>query len=402
MEEWLVRIGIDYTAAVNQGAGIGRYTRQLVQALLDLDAPRQRGTEHEQDEYVLLAAGAGKRVRAGVSASESPIHPIPFDSQSKPNASFIRLPLTERAWAILWHRLHLPLWVELFSGRLDIFHSPDFALPPVRQARTVVTVHDLSFMRVPECSQPSLRAYLLRVVPSSVRRADLVLADSDSTRNDVIDLLGMSPDRVRVIYPGVDACFRRVQDTATLADVRQRYRLPERFVLSVGTLQPRKNFTRLIESYARAGLDADAKLVIAGGAGWMYEDIFRRVEELRLQSAVYFAGYVADEDLPALYTLADLFVFPSLYEGFGLPPLEAMACGTPVVTSNVSSLPEVVGNAALMVDPRDVEALANAMKRVLGEPSLRSAMVERGLAQARGFTWSRAAEELRRLYHEVR
>jgi glycosyltransferase involved in cell wall biosynthesis len=263
-------------------------------------------------------------------------------------------------------------------------------------------VHDLSFMRVPECSQPSLRAYLLRVVPSSVRRADLVLADSDSTRSDVIELLGVSPDRVRVIYPGVDACFRRVQDTRLLADVRQRYHLPERFVLSVGTLQPRKNLARLIEAYAQARLDADVKLVIAGGTGWMYEGIFRRVEELRLQNEVYFPGYVVEEDLPALYSLADLFVFPSLYEGFGLPPLEAMACGTPVVTSNVSSLPEVVGDAALMVDPRDVEALANAMGQALGEPSLRTAMVQRGRAQAQGFTWARAAERLRRLYHEVK
>jgi glycosyltransferase involved in cell wall biosynthesis len=311
------------------------------------------------------------------------------------------VPLTERAWAILWHRLRLPLWVELFSGKLDIFHSPDFALPPVRRACTVLTVHDLSFMRVPECSQPSLRTYLLRVVPPSVRRADVVLADSESTRSDVIELLGVSPDRVRVIYPGVDEGFRLVQDTRVLADVRRRYRLPEHFVLSVGTLQPRKNLPRLIEAYAQARMDADVKLVIAGGTGWMYEGIFRRVEELGLQSEVHFPGYVADDDLPALYTLADLFVFPSLYEGFGLPPLEAMACGTPVVTSNVSSLPEVVGDAALMVDPRDVEALANAMRRALGEPSLRSAMVQRGLAQAQGFTWARAAGQLLRLYHEA-
>jgi glycosyltransferase involved in cell wall biosynthesis len=372
-----MRIGIDYTAAVNQGAGIGRYTRQLVQALLALDT---------QDEIVLLAAGGAQ---AG--------HTLSAVGPSR----LVTLPLSERALTILWHRLRLPLWVELFTGRLDVFHSPDFALPPVRQARTVLTVHDLSFMRVPECSQPSLRAYLLRVVPPSVRRADVVLADSQCTRNDVIELLGASPDRVRVIYPGVDACFQRVQDARTLAEVRQRYRLPEHFVLGVGTLQPRKNLQRLIEAYARLGADPDSKLVIVGGTGWMYEGIFRRVEELRLQDAVYFPGYAADEDLPALYTLADLFVFPSLYEGFGLPPLEAMACGTPVVTSNVSSLPEVVGDAALTVDPRDVGALANAMRRVLNEPSLRGAMVQRGLVQAQGFTWSRAAEELLRVYHEA-
>lgn len=383
-----MRIGIDYTAAVNQGAGIGRYTRQLVRALLSLDC---------RDEFVLLAAGGGKARQMQWN--------IPGQADASCLAArslrLLNLPLSERVLTIVWHRLRLPLPVEFFSGKLDVFHSPDFALPPVRQARTVLTVHDLSFMRVPECSQPRLRAYLLRVVPASVRRADVVLADSESTRNDVIELLGVSPDRVRVLYPGVDECFERVQDIQVLADVRRRYRLPERFVLSVGTLQPRKNLIRLIEAYARVRADADIKMVIAGGAGWMYEGIFRRVEELGLQSEVYFPGYVADEDLPALYSLAGLFVFPSLYEGFGLPPLEAMACGTPVITSNVSSLPEVVGEAGLMIDPQDVAALANAMKQVLSDPSLRSAMVQRGLAQARRFTWSQAAEELLQVYQEA-
>lgn len=377
-----MRIGIDYTAAVNQGAGIGRYTRQLVQAVLALDT---------QDEIVLLAAGGKQPVQMGGATPESQVS----------NARLVRLPLSERVLTILWHRLRLPLPVELFSGRLDVFHSPDFALPPVRQARTVLTVHDLSFMRVPECSQPSLRAYLLRVVPASVRQADVVLADSESTRRDVIELLGVGTDRVRVLYPGVDEGFQRVQDAQVLAEVRQRYRLPERFVLDVGTLQPRKNLIRLIEAYNQVRADADIELVIAGGPGWMYEGIFQRVEELGLRGAVHFPGYVGDEDLPALYTLAELFVFPSLYEGFGLPALEAMACGTPVVTSNASSLPEVVGDAALVVDPYDVQALATAMGCALGRPSLRSTMVQRGLARAQNFTWSRAAEKLLCLYHEV-
>jgi glycosyltransferase involved in cell wall biosynthesis len=265
-------------------------------------------------------------------------------------------------------------------------------------------------MRVPECSLPSLRAYLLRVVPASVRRADVVLADSESTRSDVTELLGVAPDRVWVIYPGVDGHFRRVHNQDALAAVRRRYHLPERFVLSVGTLQPRKNFERLIEAYAqvrssvpplRGRASSNVDLVIAGGTGWMYDGIYRRVEELRLQGQVHFPGYVADEDLPALYSLADLFVFPSLYEGFGLPVLEAMACGTPVVTSNTSSLPEVVGDAGLTVDPHDVEALAEAMRQLLGDVGLRDAMVQRGLLQARQFTWSGAAEQLLRVYREL-
>ncbi len=376
-----MRIGIDYTAAVRQGAGIGRYTRQLVNALAELGP---------QNEYILLVAGAG------ISNATSQLRAVTCHA----NVRSIRLPVSDRVLAILWHRLRLPLWVELFGGALDVFHSPDFTLPPVRRARAILTVHDLSFMRVPQCSEPSLRSYLLRVVPASVRRADVVLADSECTKADVIDLLGVDPNRVEVVYAGVEQRFQRVQDVHVLRGVRNRYHLPARFVLGLGTLQPRKNFQRLIEAYARAreGAGNKIKLVIAGGAGWMYEGIFRRVEELGLQDAVCFPGYVADEDLPALYTLADLFVFPSLYEGFGLPPLEAMACETPVVTSNVSSLPEVVGDAALMVDPLDVAALAGAMQRLLNDQALRQEMVRRGVVQARNFTWSRAAKKLLDVY----
>ena len=380
-----MRIGIDYTAALRQGAGIGRYTRQLVRALLALDT---------RNEYVLLTASGGLRATY-----------LSFQSIAEhANVRRIDLPLSDRSLNILWHRLRLPLWVELVSGALDVFHSPDFALPPVHRARTLLTVHDLSFMRVPECSAPGLRSYLLRVVPASVRRADVVLADSESTRMDMIELLGVDPDRVRVIYAGVEPCFQRVRDQSVLEAVRNRYRLPARFVLGLGTLQPRKNFERLIAAYAQMRGEARSglKLVIAGGLGWMCEGIFRRVEELGLQDEVLFSGYVADEDLPALYSMAEVFAFPSLYEGFGLPPLEAMACETPVVASNVSSLPEVLGDAALSVDPLDVPALAQAMLRVLNDAALRAALVRRGVAQARKFTWEQAAGKLLEVYTEAR
>jgi len=377
-----MRIGIDYTAAVRQGAGIGRYTRQLVHALIDL------GT---QNEYVLLVAGAG--------VSHSAVQ----DLDSRGNVRGVILPVSDHTLAVLWHRLRLPLWVELASGVLDVFHSPDFTLPPVRKAKTVVTVHDLSFMRVPQCSEPSLRSYLLQVVPASVHRADMVLADSECTKSDLCELLGVDPARVEVIYAGVEQRFRRVQDAHLLRAVRERYHLPSRFILGLGTLQPRKNFERLIEAYAhvRKKLGDEISLVIAGGRGWMYQGIFQRVEELGLQDMVCFPGYVADEDLPALYTLADLFVFPSLYEGFGLPPLEAMACETPVVTSNVSSLPEVVGDAALMVDPHDVRALAEAMQEFLSDRDLRIEMVRRGVVRAQRFSWSQAARKLLDVYRKM-
>jgi len=315
------------------------------------------------------------------------------------------LPLTDRHLAILWHRLQLPLPVESFTGPVDLFHSPDFTLPPAWRARTLVTVHDLSFLRYPEGADPRLRAYLMDAVPRSVRRADHVLADSQNTRDDLVALLGVPPEKITVVYPGVEPRFRPLDDPGVLSAVRERYRLPERFILHVGTLEPRKNLVRLMEAYAllsEHGVATDeVSLVVAGGRGWLYEGIFQAVERLGLAGRVTFTGFVRDEDLPALYNLADLFVFPSVYEGFGLPPLEAMACGTPVVVSNTSSLPEVVGQAGLLVSPTDVGALAEAMARALRNGELRARLRARGLEQARRFTWQKVAEETLRAYRSL-
>jgi glycosyltransferase involved in cell wall biosynthesis len=373
-----LRIGIDYTAAVRQGAGIGRYTRSLVGALPALDA---------ENSYRLFVAARGAQ-------GEVP---------RRPNLSVRQVPLTDRETSILWQRLRLPLPIELFLGRLDLFHSPDFVLPPVLRARTVLTVHDLSFMRVPECAHPVLREYLLRVVPRSVRRADLVLAVSASTQRDVVELLGVPEERVRVIHEGVDERFAPVEDADALLAVRRRYGLARPFILGLGTLQPRKNFCGLIEAFARLrerlGLEHD--LVIVGGKGWLYEPIFARVRELGLEGRVRFLGFAADEDLPAIYSLASCLAYPSFYEGFGLPVLEAMACGTPVVTSRSSSLPEVAGTAAVLVDPHDVEELAVALEQVLHDQALRAELRAAGRRRAEGFTWERAARELLASYRAL-
>jgi glycosyltransferase involved in cell wall biosynthesis len=391
-----MRIGFDYTAAVRQGAGIGRYTRQLFQALIELDT---------RNEYVLLIAGrgvglSGERPEPGRGLGYAPEL---GEIATRPNVRVVTVPLSDRALMILWHRLRVPLWVELFCGSLDLFHSPDFTLPPVRRASGVLTVHDLSFIRVPHSAHPQLRAYLLQAVPRSVQRADWVLADSECTKRDLIELLGATTDSVKVIYPGVERRFRPVREAALRAVVRERYQLPPRFVLALSTLQPRKNFERLIRAFARLpeSVRQEVKLVIAGGRGWRYEGIFETVSALQMEDAVCFPGYVADQDLPALYSLAELFALPSLYEGFGLEPLEAMACGTPVVTSNVSSLPEVVGDAAISVDPLDVDGLAEALELVLSDPALQQDMIRKGIDRARRFTWEAAAHKLLRLYERA-
>jgi glycosyltransferase involved in cell wall biosynthesis len=371
-----MRIGIDYTAAARQRAGIGRYTRELVKALLTLDSPHR---------YTLFAATGGlpredwlAKINRLTTISRSPL-------------TVRNLPLSDDWLARLWHRLRLPLPVELITGPLELFYSPDFVLPPTRRAtRTLLTVHDLSFLHYPEAFVPTLRRYLERVVPRSVARADHVLADSEATRADLIAHLGTAPEKVDVLYSGVDPRFGPESKAGERERLEKRYGVGDQpYILSVGTVQPRKNYTRLIRAFA--SLRAEAQLLIAGGKGWLYEEIVAEAEE---HEAVHLLGFVEDEDLPALYRNAALFAFPSLYEGFGLPVLEALACGTPVVCSDASSLPEVAGNAALLVDPLDIDVLTEAMARVLGDADLRQAMIARGLQQAARFTWERAARQL--------
>ena len=381
-----MRVGIDCTAAAHQRAGIGRYTRGIVGALARL------GGEHAFDMIVAGGEGAARGPGSLGVGLEIP-----------DNFRIRTLPLSPRFWTTIWHRLHMPLPVDLILGPVDVFHSPDYVLPPLRRGKTLVTIHDLSFLRHPEGAEPNLRGYLCAAVPHSLEKADLILGDSENTRQDIIELFGVRPERVQVVYPGVDQAFRVIEDQQALAAVKEAYSLDYPFILSVGTLEPRKNLIRLLDAYAvlRAGGDLEHKLVIAGGKGWLYDGIFRRVEELSLQEDVTFLGYLPEEHLPAVYCLSDLLVFPSLYEGFGLPPLEAMACGTPVITSDSSSLPEVVGEAGLMVPPGDAEALADTIRKVLADSELREDLVRRGLSRAAEFTWHAAGEKLLAIYEDL-
>jgi glycosyltransferase involved in cell wall biosynthesis len=302
-----------------------------------------------------------------------------------------------------WHRLRIPFPAERLAGHCDIFHSPDFTLPPLREARGVVTVHDLSFLRVPQCADPGLRSFLERAVPRSLERAARVLADSENTKKDLIELLNVAPERITVVPAGIEPRFCPVRDPVKLAEVRTRYKLPEWFILMVGTIEPRKNLSRLITAYGqlRRQTGLPHALVIAGKEGWLFQGIYDQVAKEGLTDHVLFPGFVDDADLPALYTLADLLAFPSLYEGFGLPPLEAMACGTPVVTSDNSSLPEAVGSAALLVNAEDTDGLTEAMARVLCDANLRVRLADMGRAQAARFTWSAAAHKLLDAYSQT-
>ena len=299
-----------------------------------------------------------------------------------------RLPTSRPPARILWEQAFQPS--ALRRAQVDLLHGPAYVGPLASACPYVLTFHDLSFLFFPQGFRRLNRAYLRTFSRLSAHRARRVIAVSESTKRDLVEHYGLSPDRIDVVYNGVDAGFRPVPAGQVKA-FRTTEGLPERFILFVGTLEPRKNVVRLIEAYARLP-KGRPPLVLVGSKGWLYDEIFARVEALNLQEQVRFAGYASADTLPYWYNAAELLAYPSLYEGFGLPPLEAMACGTPVVTSTASSLPEVVGDAALLVDPTDVEALALAMESVLSDQELRRQMQAAGLAQARRFSWETAAQ----------
>jgi glycosyltransferase involved in cell wall biosynthesis len=355
-----------------RGAGINWYIRNLLTHLPGVD----RGNRYT------AFLGDGRFTSPGLALKLS------------------HLPTSSPVVRILWEQVVQPF--ALRKERVDLLHALAFVAPLLSPCPSVVTIYDLSFLLYPESFKRSKRFYLDLFTRISAKRARRIIAISQSTKRDVVRLLGVLPEKVEVVYCGIDEAFRPLAEDQVVA-FRSKRGLPERFILFVGTIEPRKNVTRLIEAFAHLQTCklAHLKLVIGGAKGWFYEDVFARVEELGLMGKVMFPGYIPASELPLWYNTAELSVYPSLYEGFGLPPLEAMACGTPVVTANTSSLPEVVSQAGLTVDPLDVEGLAEAMRRVLGNEALRQDMRERGLQRAQGFSWTKTAQETVQVYQRA-
>jgi glycosyltransferase involved in cell wall biosynthesis len=257
----------------------------------------------------------------------------------------------------------------------------------------------LIFLHFPEYHLAYNRWYLTLTMPLYLRAADMIVTPSECSKQDAIKFYGLPESKIKVIYEAPAPTFKPLTDPTDLARVRQTYRLPDRFILHVATIEPRKNLSRLLDAFKPLLADwPDLKLVLVGKKGWLYESFFQYLQQLGLEEKVIFPGYVAEADLPAFFQLATVFAFPSLYEGFGLGPLEAMACGTPVVCSNSSSLPEVVGEAGLLVSPTDTAGLNAALRQVLANANLRADLSQRGLAQAQKFSWQKAADELVEIY----
>jgi glycosyltransferase involved in cell wall biosynthesis len=377
-----MRIGIDVTAAVTQGGGIGRYTRELVQALVQARTPHQ---------FTLFSA-------------KPPAHlPVPNPLPTGAQVVYKPAPLDERWLYRMWYRLRLPLPVQLRTGALDLFHSPDFVLPPVYgRIPTLLTVHDISFAHYPETFPRRLVDYLNRVVPWSIDRATHVLADSVATKEDLMAVWQVPAQKITVLYSGVHERFAPVVDGVAQTAVRQKYGLAERpYLLAVGTVQPRKNYQMLIRAFGAVAAAYPHDLAIAGGKGWLDDEMMVEIERQGLNGRVRFIGFVDDADLPTLYSAATLFVFPSLYEGFGLPLLEAMGCGVPVITANTSSLPEVAGDAAVQLSPHDEAAWTAAMLALLADDPRRAVLVAAGFRRVRQFRWQQSAVQLLAIYEAL-
>jgi glycosyltransferase involved in cell wall biosynthesis len=371
------RIGINaHLLAEEEGyrrAGVSRYIHNLLVHVLREDS--------EGDYVVFLNDRSALTLACRQKRSRLPTH----------------RPLVRIAWEQLW----LPL--ELLAEKVALLHSPVNVQPLLLPCRGVITVTDLSFVVFPEGFRVGQRLYQNILTRLSVHRASHLITYSASTARDLTRFFAVPAEKITVIFPGVDAAYQPVQDKGLLAAFRRRHDLPERFILFVGTLEPRKNLLTLLQAYAefRRETKSAHRLVLGGGKGWLQQPIFAAIEELGLQDAVVLPGYIPEDELPLWYNTADVFVYPSLYEGFGLPPLEAMACGTPVIASNVSSLPEVVADSGVLVDPHQSHQWASALSQLCQDADLRAELGSRGMQRAQQFSWTRMARETVQVYRRV-
>lgn len=306
----------------------------------------------------------------------------------------------------IWH--YAPIKYNwLFNDRSDIYHFFNFIVPPRVKGKVVTTVYDMTYKLYPETMNKRNLKRLNDDMQYSVNRADKIITISESSKKDIMKFLNVDEAKIEVVYCGVDYNrFNRSYTKDEEAEIREKYNLPENYILYMGTLEPRKNIESIIEAFnlfknKSALTNKDIKLVIAGKKGWLFESIFNLVDKLNLKDEIIFTDYVDENDKPLIYNMASLFLFPSLYEGFGIPVLEAMASSAPVITSNVSSLPEVAGDAAMLVAPKDVASIAGYMNEILSNELLQKDLVKKGHEQAKKFTWEASAEKTYKIYKEI-
>ena len=322
--------------------------------------------------------------------------------------------------------------IDRFLEGIDIYFNPHFFVAPVSsRCRKIITFHDLSFEHHPQLFsyRKILWQKFLMNTRQEARKADKIMADSFSTKEDLVKIYKIDPTKIEVVYLGVSKDFKLFKkDNTQLKKVRKKYNLPRSFILYFGTIEPRKNLILVIKAFealkeeftphlsrigrlgdrlnvshlsSKGAGFTDLKLVIAGAKGWLYKDIFKKVKNSKYKEDIIFTGFIDDKDKPYLYNLANIFVYPSFFEGFGFPPLEAMACGTPTIVSNASSLPEIVGNGAIMIDPYNVDELTFAIRKVLEDKDLQSDLIKKSLKQAKKFNWDKTAKEVLGIFKDL-
>jgi glycosyltransferase involved in cell wall biosynthesis len=378
-----MRIGIDISRTVEEKSGVGWYTSHLVQGIARVDRIHQ---------YYLYPCFWY-------------CVPTGFRRAQHPKQSNFHLVDRWKTLRTVRERWRDPdLGGASILGSVDVVHCTAYTAPPVLGVGLVVTIHDMSFLTHPQFHEESNIAFCTRECHRAARRAAKLIVPSEATKRDVLRYLHADEDRVHVIYEAAGVDFGPVEDREAIRSVLVDHSIDRRYVLFVGTVEPRKNVRRLLEAFlhvVRSCPDRGELLVIAGGKGWRNTEIYDFVRESGLTDRVRFLGYVTDSDLRALYSAATVFAYPSLYEGFGLPVIEAMACGCPVVTSRTASLPEVAGDAGLLVEPTDVADIARALGTVMGDRELRQKLRAAGLERAAQFSWEKAARKTVRVYEQA-
>lgn len=301
-----------------------------------------------------------------------------------------------------WEQVYLPILLKKYQ--VDAYHGPNYILPILSDKPLIQTVYDTTIFANRGWYKPISRYRVQKLLSLSAKRADIIITGSENSKKDITAILGILEEKIKVIYIGVDEEYRVIDDPGKLNLVRAKHNISKKFILHVGSMNPRKNIPRLIEAYSKlpSEVSGEYELVLVGENSWRSDEIFGKIEQLGLKGSVICTGVVEDDDLPLLMNAASLLVFPSLYEGFGIPPLEAMACGVPVVASRASSIPEVVGDAALLFDPYNVEEMTASICEVLTDKELRDDLVRRGFERAKVFSWRKAAQETLAVYSEMR
>ena len=369
-----MKVCLDVQAGIAQRAGIGRYTRTLA---------RELGAIAGEHALRLFYFDFTRQA-------------MPFDVPGAEIRAVRHVP--GRFITYAWRKFREPAF-DRFSGPADVFHFPNFILPPLRRGRAVVTIHDLSFLRYPEFAQERNRIYLTECIHGTAERADAIITDSQFSAGEIVAELGVPAGRVHAIHLGIEPAFQPAPPDAVTA-MREALGLRRPYLLAVGTIEPRKNLPFLVDVFERMR-SFDGDLVLAGMPGWKFEPIFERIERSSRRSAIRHVAYVDDALLPALYTGAECLVQPSYYEGFGFPPLEAMACGTPVISSSGGSLPEVLGDAAVIIDTFDVDRWVSELSRLLDDGSRLGSLIEAGRRQAARYRWETTAQKTWAVYESL-